>query len=91
MCIRDRTRADRLKGVDQTEQIKSIRAKLRDDAIARRKNGKRVARKRFIKKNFHRFNDGNKPEGENKAAEAAKPAEAVEAPAASAEVKGEAK
>lgn len=85
------TRADRLKGVDQTEQIKSIRAKLRDDAIARRKNGKRVARKRFIKKNFHRFNDGNKPEGENKAAEAAKPAEAVEAPAASAEVKGEAK
>ncbi|MFA6625032.1 MAG: 30S ribosomal protein S2 [Bacilli bacterium] len=53
------TMSEMLKGVDSNEQIKSIRAKLRDDAIAMRKASKGRARRKFIKKDFHRF--GNKP------------------------------
>ncbi|MCI6608643.1 MAG: 30S ribosomal protein S2 [bacterium] len=70
------TMAEMLKGVDPNEQSKAIRAKLRDDALAMRKNGKRIARKKFVKKNFRRFSDEKKEE-EKPAAEAAK----AEAPA----------
>ena len=71
------TMAEMLKGVDPNEQTRAIRAKLRDDAIAMRKNGKRVVRKKFVKKNFRRPTDDKKEE-EKPAAEAVK----AEAPAA---------
>ncbi len=74
------TMAEMLKGVDPNEQTKAIRAKLRDDAIAMRKNGKRVARKKFVKKNFRRFDDNKKEE--EKPAEAPKAEEAPKADAA---------
>jgi small subunit ribosomal protein S2 len=51
------TMTDMLKTVDANEQIKTIRAKLRDDAIAMRKAGKGRMRKRIIKKNFHHYGD----------------------------------
>ena len=50
--------ADMLKGVDPNETIKAIRAKLRDDAIAMRKNGKGRVRRRPVK-NFRRFGNKN--------------------------------
>lgn len=66
------TMSDMLKGVDATEQIKSIKMKLRDDAIAMRKPGNARRAKKFAKKNFRKFNrDGKKPEGEAKPAETA--------------------
>lgn len=66
------TMSDMLKGVDATEQIKSIKMKLRDDAIAMRKPGNARRAKKFVKKNFRKFNrDEKKPEGEAKPAETA--------------------
>lgn len=67
------TMAEMLKGVDQAEQFKSIRQKLRDDAIAMRKakNGGR-AKKKPAK--FNKFHGNRKPA--DKDAKAAKPAEA---------------
>jgi small subunit ribosomal protein S2 len=58
------TMSDMLKSVDSNEQIKSIRMKLRDDAIAMRKAKKGRIRKRFIKKDFHNFHNDNNG-GEN--------------------------
>ncbi|MFA6830172.1 MAG: 30S ribosomal protein S2 [Bacilli bacterium] len=62
------TMGEMLKGVDQAEQTKSIRMKLRDDSIAMRKakNGGRVMKKKIVK-NFRNFRrpenkDGNKDE-----------------------------
>lgn len=52
------TMADMLKGVDPNETIKAIRVKLRDDAIAMRKNGKGRVRRRPVK-NFRRFGNKN--------------------------------
>jgi small subunit ribosomal protein S2 len=83
------TMADMLKGVDPNEQLKTIRMKLRDDAIAIRKekNGGRVRRP---KKVFHRFGAPRPADGshaaapaQNAAAPASAPAEAS-APAAAA-------
>lgn len=71
------TMAEMLEGVDKTEQIKAIRAKLRDDAIAMRKNGKGRSRRKPVK-NFRRF---SRPNTANK--EAA-PAKEGNAPAANA-------
>lgn len=74
--------AEMLKGVDPSEQIKAIKMKLRDDAIATRKASGRRPRK-FIKKPFHRFNNDNKPGEENKDNETAEaPAAEEEKPAA---------
>lgn len=59
------TMAEMLKGVDPNEQTKAIRAKLRDDAIAMRKKGRRPNKnKKFAKKNFRR--NGNAPAGAKK-------------------------
>lgn len=55
------TMAEMLKAVDPNEQTKAIRAKLRDDAIAMRKNGKRAPKKKFIKKP-RRFDEEKKEE-----------------------------
>jgi small subunit ribosomal protein S2 len=74
------TMGEMLKGVDPNEQTKAIRAKLRDDAIAMRKNGKRVARKKFVKKTNGRSfnkNDANKQEKSEAVAEEAPVAEAA--------------
>lgn len=71
------TMAEILKGVDAAEQTKSIRAKLRDDALAARKNGKRLQKKRFIKREFNRNSDEKKVE-EKKAEEPAKEESAKE-------------
>lgn len=86
------TMAEILKGVDQAEQTKAIRMKLRDDAIAIRKakNGGRVRRKPV--KNFRNFRKDNKggkdaanaeapKANEVKSEEAAAPAKAEEKPA----------
>ena len=75
------TMADMLKGVDPNEQTKAIRAKLRDDALAMRKNGKRGNHKKFVKKNFRHFDD-KKEEGKTNEAPKADDATAAEAPAA---------
>jgi small subunit ribosomal protein S2 len=65
------TMAEMLKGVDPTEQIKSIKMKLRDDAIAMRKPGAARRAKKFAKKNFRKFDrNSKKPEGEKAAASA---------------------
>lgn len=75
------TMNDILKGVDQAEQTKAIRMKLRDDAIAMRKakNGGRVRRKPMKFRKFTKPANGRKPEDGDK-----KPAEkATEAPKAS--------
>ena len=73
------TMADMLKGVDPNEQIKAIRAKLRDDAIAMRKNGKGRVRRRPVK-NFRRF--GNKPANNASKEGTAPAANTASAPAA---------
>ena len=66
--------AEMLKNADAAEQIKSIRAKLRDDVIAMRKtNSKsRSMKKKFVKRDFKR---PAKPQAENKENAAEKPAE----------------
>lgn len=71
------TMGEMLKGVDPNEQVKAIRAKLRDDAIAMRKNGKRVAKKRFVKRDARPAAPKAAPAAEAPAAEAA-PAEKTE-------------
>lgn len=79
------TMAEMLKGVDPNEQTKAIRAKLRDDLIAMRKNGKRVTRKKFVKKNTRRPAEEKKEE--KPATETAAPAEAPVEEAATEESK----
>ncbi len=82
--------ADLLKGVDPNEQLKAIRTKLRDDAIAQRKAGKggKNARRKPAKKDYRRpannrpqreprdNNQAPAPKAEENAAPAAQPAEA---------------
>ena len=69
------TMNDILKGVDQAEQTKAIRMKLRDDAIAMRKakNGGRTKRKPVKFRKFTKPANGRKPEDAGK-----KPADKVE-------------
>lgn len=79
------TMAEMLKGVDPNEQIKAIRAKLRDDAIAMRKGSKGRARRKPVK-NFRRFNkNGAAPANKEGAANTAAAApSATPAPATTA-------
>lgn len=82
------TMAEMLKGVDPNEQTKAIRAKLRDDAIAMRKNGKKVAKKKFVK-NDRRFNSDEKKDENKVEAEKAEESEVSEETEAVSEEKGE--
>lgn len=81
------TMAEMLKSADQSEQMKSIRSKLRDDAIAMRKSarGGRSLRRKIVKKNFKKpvNKDNNKP------AEANAGEKPAEAPVENKEVKTE--
>lgn len=54
------TMAEMLKTVDPSEQTKSIKAKLRDDAIAMRKPGSARRAKKFVKKPYKKFNKDEK-------------------------------
>ncbi|MFA6861987.1 MAG: 30S ribosomal protein S2 [Bacilli bacterium] len=81
------TMADMLKTVDSNEQLKSIRSKLRDDAIAMRKAKKGRIRKRFIKKAFHNFHRDDNGNGNNNGQ--SKPSDTTAAPAASDDAKAE--
>jgi small subunit ribosomal protein S2 len=84
------TMGDMLKTVDSNEQLKTIRAKLRDDAIAMRKANKGRIRRRLPKKDFHHYDheqSSSSENGENAAPAAAagdKDAAAAAAPAAEA-------
>ncbi len=52
-----------MKTVDQNEQLKAIRTKLRDDAIAQRKAGKggKSSKRKYVRKDYKRPANGNRP------------------------------